>query len=307
MDINVGVRFESYVYSFPSAANPEYELLVRASGERILLRSTTGQPILIPVSIGTSPANAGPRYSQHAGLRRKGRSLLHPRRDTRSSRRRANRRCHPNGQDGSALFTNQQPAGFSHPVWSPRIGGTYTFIPDNVLRFSYGRYSQPTETAFEQYLNASGLGVAKFDFQHFWGLGFTNPSHDNPVQTSNNYDLSYEQHLKGTDWTFKLSPFFRWTTNQFVTVSLGNNFASAINAATQQTAGVELAVQKGDPTRNGLSGQLTYTFTNAKIKYSTLANGSNAIDIINSYISLFNALTKKGGGSPWYCINGRWS
>ena len=45
----------------------------------------------------------------------------------------------------------------------------------------------------------------------------------------------------------KLSPFYRWTTNQLVTISLGGNFASAINAATQQTAGVELALQKGDP------------------------------------------------------------
>ncbi|MBV8372966.1 MAG: hypothetical protein JOY69_06870 [Candidatus Eremiobacteraeota bacterium] len=201
------------------------------------------------------------------------------------------------------MYTNVGPSGFSHPFWSPRVGGTYTFSPDSVLRFNYGIYTQPTQTAFEQYLNASGLGAAKFDFQHFWGLGFTNPTHNNPVQFSNNYDLSFEHHMRGTDWTFKLSPFYRYTQNQLVTVSLGNNFASAINAATQRTLGVELAVQKGDPTRNGLSGQLSYTYTNAKIRYNTLANGSNTIDVINNYITAFNKLTKGGGGSPYYCTD----
>ena len=85
----------------------------------------------------------------------------------------------------------------------------------------------------------------------------------------------------------------------------GQQLRLGINAATQRTEGVELAVQKGDPTRNGLSGQLSYTYTNAKIKYSTLANGTNTIDMINGYITQFNALTKGGGGSPWYCANGK--
>ena len=305
LDLNVGVRFESYVYNLPSADNPEYNFWFAQAANAYCYDPATGQPILTPVPIGSSPANAGPQVLPNAqGLGEKAGLCYNPG-GTPFISPSGKQALHPNGQDGSALYTNQQPAGFSHPVWSPRIGGTYTFTPDTVLRFSYGRYSQPTQTAFEQYLNASGRGAAKFDFQHFWGLGFTNPSHDNPVQISNNYDLSYEQHLKGTDWTFKLSPFYRYTTNQLVTVSLGNNFASAINAATQRTEGVELAVQKGDPTRNGLSGQLSYTYTNAKIKYSTLANGTNTIDTINDYITQFNALTKGGGGSPWYCANGK--
>ena len=169
----------------------------------------TGQPILIPVSPGTPPANAGPQVlpnapgsGETAGLcySSPGHPFISP------SGQQAR---HPNGQDGSGLFTDESPPGSRIPLWSPRIGGTYTFDPDDVLRFNYGRYTQPTETAFEQYQNVSGLGEAKFDFQHFWGLGFTNPTHDNPVQTSNNYDLSYEKHLKGTDWTFKVSPFYR--------------------------------------------------------------------------------------------------
>ncbi|HEY1656564.1 MAG TPA: TonB-dependent receptor, partial [Candidatus Tumulicola sp.] len=303
-DINAGVRFESYVYNLPSTSSPEFNFWFNQAANGYCYDPSTGQPILVPVGPGTPPGNAGPQplpntpgSGETAGLcySSPGNPYISP------SGQQAR---HPNGQNGSMLFTNQGATGFSHPLWSPRIGGTYTAGPDDVIRFNYGRYTQPTETAFEQYTNASGLGAAKFDFQHFWGLGFTTPNHDNPVQVSNNYDLSYEKHLKGTDITFKLSPFFRWTTNQLVTVSLGGNFASGINAATQQTTGVEFAVQKGDPTRNGLSGQLSYTYTAAKIKYSTLANGSNAIDVINNYISVYNGLTKSGGGSPFYCANG---
>ena len=304
-DINASVRFESYVYNLPSTTSPEFNFWFKQAQNGYCYDPATGQPILIPVSPGAAPGNAGPQIlpntpgsGEQGGLcySSPGNPYVSP------SGQQAR---HPNGQNGSQLFTNNGPTGFSHPLWSPRLGGTYAAGADDVIRFSYGRYSQPTETAFEQYTNASGLGAAKFDFQHFWGLGFSTPDHDNPVQTSNNYDLSYEKHLKGTDITFKLSPFFRWTTNQIVTVSLGGNFASGINAATQQTAGVEFAMQKGDPTRNGLSGQLSYTYTSAKIKYSTLANGSNAIDQINNYIGVFNGLTKSGGGSPWYCTNGQ--
>jgi hypothetical protein len=37
------------------------------------------------------------------------------------------------------------------------------------------------------------------------------------------------------------------------------------------------------------------------MKFQTLANGSNAIDVLNNYIVAYNALTKADGGSPFYC------
>jgi hypothetical protein len=111
------------------------------------------------------------------------------------------------------------------------------------------------------------------------------------VQVSNNADFSIEHHFAGSDVSLKLSPFYRYTTNQLVSVALGPNFASGINAGTQETKGVELAIQKGDPSRNGLSGQFSYTYTDAKIKYSTLANGTNTVDALNNYIIAYNQLT----------------
>ncbi|MBV8116990.1 MAG: TonB-dependent receptor, partial [Candidatus Eremiobacteraeota bacterium] len=303
-DINAGVRFESYVYQLGNTDSAEYNFWFNQAANAYCYDPITGQPVLTPTPPGSSPSLAGPVVlPNQPGLGEKA-GLCYNTNGTPYIAPSGKQALHPNGQDGSMLYTNIGPSGFSHPFWSPRIGGTYTFSPNSVLRFNYGIYTQPTQTAFEQYLNASGLGAAKFDFTHFWGLGFTNTTHNNPVQFSNNYDLSFEHHLRGTDWTFKLSPFYRYTQNQLVTVSIGNNFSSAINAATQRTLGVELAVQKGDPTRNGLSGQLSYTYTNAKIRYSTLANGSNTIDTINSYITAFNKLTKAGGGSPYYCTDG---
>jgi Carboxypeptidase regulatory-like domain/TonB dependent receptor len=305
-DINMGVRFESYVYDLQNSDTPENNFWFNQAANAYCYDPSTNQPILVPLSPGSIPGNASPVIAPNAGL---GGSGLNPGLCYQSvggkvvalTSPSGQQARHPNGLDGSALYTNIGPDQFAHSVWSPRIGGTYTFNPDTVVRFNYGRYSQPTETSLEQYLNASGLGAAQFDFTHFFGLGFDNPDHDNPVQISNNYDFSLEKHLKGTDWTFKLSPFYRYTTNQIVTIELGPSFASGINAATQQTKGVELAIQKGDPSRNGFSGQLNYTYTNASIKYSTLANGTNAIDIINNYITAFNGLTKAGGGSPYYC------
>jgi Carboxypeptidase regulatory-like domain/TonB dependent receptor len=309
-DINLGVRFESYVYDLQNSDTPENAFWFAQAANAYCYDPKTHQPILQVLPPGSPPSEAGPVIAPNSqfGVAGLNPALCYATNGAGKvialSAPSGVQAVHPNGLDGNGLYTNLGPNQFSHPLWSPRIGGTYTFNPDTVVRFNYGRYTQPTETAFEQYLNVSGQGAAKFDFTHFWGLGFDNPDHDNPVQVSNNYDISLEKHLKGTDWTFKLSPFYRYTTNQLVTVALGGSFASGINAATQQTKGVELAIQKGDPSRNGFSGQLNYTYTNASIKYSTLANGTNAIDIINNYILAFNGLTKAGGGSPYYCAPG---
>jgi hypothetical protein len=73
-----------------------------------------------------------------------------------------------------------------------------------------------------------------------------------------------------------------------------------VNVGHQHSYGVEFALSKGDPSRDGLSGQLSYTYTKALIQYGNLPNGTNAIDYLNDYIKAFNALTKGGGGSQCY-------
>jgi hypothetical protein len=195
---------------------------------------------------------------------------------------------------GPLLYTAVGQSQITHTAFSPRIGGTFSFSPNAVLRFSAGRYTQPTETAFEQYLDQSGKRAASFNFTQFWGLGFNTPVHDNPVQYSDNYDLSLEYRLHGTDWTMKASPFYRDTHNQVVTVPLGPNFASGVNVGLQHSWGLELQIAKGDPTRDGLSGALSYTWTRAILQYGNLPSGTNSIDYLNNYIKAFNCLTKAG-------------
>jgi hypothetical protein len=83
-------------------------------------------------------------------------------------------------------------------------------------------------------------------------------------------------------------------------VVLAPGFVSGTNTGHQHSYGVEVGIQKGDPTRDGWSGALSYTYTNALVQYGNLPSGTNSIDYLNTYISAFNKLTSAGGGSPCY-------
>ncbi len=292
LDLNLGLRYENYKYNMQNMNTPEFNFWFNQFANAYCYDPDTGAPYTTKPSPKSPPSAAGAAAipnlvaGQNAGMCYQSSTSTAP-----LLNGAGHQYLHPNGVGGNLLFTANGPSSITKALWSPRVSGTYTFNRDTVIRFGFGRYTQPTETAFEQYSNASGYGAAKFDFTHFWSLGFTTPVHDNPVQTSNNYDFSLEKHLKGTDITLKLTPFYRYTTNQLVSVLLGPNFVSGVNAGTQKTTGIEFAFQKGDPSRNGLSTQLSYTYTHARIKYNNLSNGTNGVDAINSYIISFNQLT----------------
>ncbi len=288
LDLNIGIRAEKYQYDLPSSNTPEMNFWFNAAAHIYCYDPVTLQPILKPIS-PTAPPPANPITTAPGAACPAGPS--------------GQLGVHPDGLGGHELFTAVSPSTLSHTSVSPRFGGTYTIDPDTVLRFSAGRYTQPTPAAFEQYLNAYGRSAANTDFARFWGFGFTNPAHDNPVQTSNNYDFSLEKHLKGTDITLRLSPFYRYTTHQAISVPLGPNFVSAVNLGTQKSQGVEFQIQKGDPSRDGISGAISYTYTSAKIRYENAPNGRNAIDSINDYITAYNKLTQAGGGAACYSTN----
>jgi hypothetical protein len=300
LDLNIGVRYERYQYDLVDSNNPMFNFWFNAASHVYCYDPGTGSPVFsIPSKVSPSAGGTavttptlgqtgGKCYSDTAGLV----PIMAPS---------GQQAVHPDGTNGHALFSAVSPSSLAHASFSPRLGGTYTLNANTVLRFSAGRYTQPTPAAFEQYLNQYGKSAASTDFTRFWILGFTNPSHDNPVQTSNNYDFSLEKRLNGTDITLKISPFYRDTSHQSVTVPLGPNFVSAVNLGHQFSKGVEFQIQKGDPTRDGLSGAISYTYTSAKIKYDSGPNGKNAIDTVNNYIAAFNKLTSAGGGSPFYC------
>ena len=296
LDLNLGARMERYEYDLTGSNTPMNDFWFNAASHVYCYDPATLQPVLTPIGPNAPPPAAPittPATGQTGGacFDATGTAVIAPS---------GQQAVHPDGTNGHVQFSAISAPSFVKTLVSPRVGGTYTFDPDTVLRFTVGRYTQPTAAAYEQYLDQSGRSAAQTDFSRFFGFGFTNPGHDNPVQTSNNYDFSIEKRLHNTDVTFKLSPFYRYTTHQLISVPLGPNFQSAVNLGTQRSAGVEFQLQKGDPTRNGLSGAISYTYTNAKIRYENAPNGRNAVDTLNGYIQAFNALTKAGGGAPCY-------
>jgi Carboxypeptidase regulatory-like domain/TonB dependent receptor/TonB-dependent Receptor Plug Domain len=190
----------------------------------------------------------------------------------------------------------------TYTVFQPRVAATYTLNPDNVLRFSAGKYDQAPNTAFEQYTyydqNTPSGGI--FNLKNFYTLGFTQPTHPIYPETSWNYDLSWEHQVKGTDLSWKLTPFFRQTQDQIEEFYLDvqTNFVSGLNIGSQTSDGVELQIQKGNFAKNGFSGLFSYTYTNASVKYKATSNGTTPVTSINQAISSYNAETSAcNGGS----------
>ena len=197
-------------------------------------------------------------------------------------------------------LVNQSAQVLSYNEFQPRFSGTYTLNTNNVLRFSFGKYAEPPNSAFEQYNSLQeNLPAVLGAFVPF---GFNTPGHVIRPATSFNTDFSWEHQLKGTDISFKVSPFLRKTKDQIQQFFLDqkSGFVSGLNVGRQTSEGVEFQLNKGDFNRNGLAGMLSFTYTHSFIDYDTLANGNTVVSGINQDIDTFNTYTKAGGGSPCY-------
>ncbi len=66
-----------------------------------------------------------------------------------------------------------------------------------------------------------------------------------------------------------LSPFYRKTTNEFVTILIDpkNNFVADINGLNRKTEGAEFASTAGNFNRDGITAQLAYTYTYSSAKH----------------------------------------
>ncbi len=199
--------------------------------------------------------------------------------------------CPPGSR--AANFVN--PSGIptqTYPVFQPRLGFTYSLNPQTVVRASYGRFTQPPNSAYEQYdalqANAPALLYGTYGFQQF---GFNSPDHSVSPQISTNYDFSIE-HSFG-DTSLKLTPFLRKTQNQIQQFYLNQQtgFVSGLNVGQQTSQGVEFELDKGNFSRDGLAGKLAFTYTNSYIRYTDLPNGSTIIDPLNTGIKQYNAYT----------------
>ncbi len=197
------------------------------------------------------------------------------------------------------------PASESNSVFEPRVGATYNLSPDRVVRASYGTYARPPNASWVQY------GVTQEDLATYIGAkfysqyGFTSPNHDLRPDTSHNFDLSYEQHLRGTDLSYKVSPYYRGTMDQFENIFLNSGGAeSGVNIGRERTFGVEFAFTKGSFARDGFAAQLSFTYDYSRFRYSKFASGNSVIDLINNNLKTYNAYTAACGANPKNSICG---
>ena len=190
-----------------------------------------------------------------------------------------------------ANLRNEQAKNITATIFQPRLGATYSLSPDSVLRGSFGIYARPVNTSWVQY-DAVNRDLASFLGANFLSLGYNTPIHNLRPDTSYNADFSLEQHLHGTDVSFKLTPFYRSTRNQLQPVPIGvGGVVAGFNVGQQTSSGVEFALKKGDFGRDGLAAQLAYTYTHSRITYKDFPSGTNVVDGLNQYIQEYNSYT----------------
>jgi hypothetical protein len=195
----------------------------------------------------------------------------------------------PMTQPGNGLYNTGAGENVAN-VFAPRGSFTYTINPDTVIRGSAGRYARAEGSSYYQY-NTYQQNLASFISQ-FYPYGYHTPDHDIFPDTSDNFDLSLEKHVKGTPLSYKITPFYRNTSNelQFQAINAVQGTLAGLNVGTQRSYGAEFSLQYGDFSRNGISANLSYTHTENQIRYKPI-NGVSVIGALNSQIALYNSYT----------------
>ena len=295
--INAALRYDNFTYDLPDSATAATDFYANQTANYTCVLASTNQVLTQPLPPGALPPAAAQYVDGNCDAAAAILNKTGPKTGW----------VHPNGttQNGVVApnFTASSPASYSLDYWEPRFSATYTASQDTVIRASAGRFTQPPISASVQYLSSTG------DERSVWAstmnLGFYSPFHPIPGISSDQYDLSLEQHLRGTDMSFKLTPFYTWVNGWQQQTFIGAGFVTQVPVGVNRNEGAEFQFNKGDFTRNGLSGQLAFTYTNSKVQFQNvpLSTGGvvpNAVTVLNQVIAAYNQLTKAGGGSPCY-------
>ncbi len=295
--INAAIRYDNFTYGLPDSTGIQNAFYANLTANYTCVLAATNQVLTQALPPGAVP----PANAQYVvGDCNAAATQLHPTGPHTGW-------VHPNGttQDGVAApnFTASSPASYSLDYWQPRFSATYTQSPNVVWRVSAGRYTQPPISASVQYLALGGDNRSLWN--NMMNLGFFSPFHPIPGISSGQYDLSYEQHFKGTDMSMKISPFYTWVSGWQQQTFIGAGFVTQVPVGVNRNEGVEFQFNKGDFSRDGFSGQLALTYTNSKVMFQNvgLSTGGivpNTTIALNQAIAQYNGLTKQGGGSPCY-------
>lgn len=180
-------------------------------------------------------------------------------------------------------------------VFQPRFSFTYTLNPDTVVRGSAGKYARAEGSSYYQY-NTYQQNLPSFIAQ-FYPYGYHTPDHDIFPDTSDNFDLSLEKHVQGTRLSYKVTPFYRDTSNQlqFQAINPVQGTLAGLNVGTQRSYGAEFSLQYGDFARDGFSSLFSYTHTENQIRFSPI-NGISVIDALNAQLELYNSYSSACAG-----------
>ncbi len=297
--INAALRYDNFTYNLPDSANAANEFYANMTANYTCVLASTSQVFTRRwrrakfrrqrLSTSTVTATRASPRSRTASVRRPAGSIPTAR---------------PKNGVAAPNFTAQSPSRIRSTTGS-RVSRrpTRRIAGYRLIRASAGRYTQPPISASVQYLALAG------DDRSVWNntmnLGFYSPFHPIPGISSGQYDLSCEQHFKGTDMSFKLTPFYTWVSNWQQQTFIGAGFVTQVPVGVNRNEGVEFQFNKGDFSRNGLSGLLAFTYTNSKVMFQNvgLSTGGivpNELGQLNQAIVAYNALTRSGGGSPCY-------
>ncbi len=262
----VSGRYDNYNYILPNTNSIQNSFYAQIIQNYVCVNPSDNHPYLTPLAPGSFPPPS-PKYFNGA--------------------------CptgyvHPNGVGSNPLFTDTSPKNYDISYWSARGSVTYQSDPNTVWRFSAGRYTEPPLTAAVQYQNSSGNNLSQW--ANFLGFGFLSPFHPLPGETSAQYDLSLEHHFANTNWSFKLTPFYSYSSNWEQQSFIGAGYVTQVPVGVYRSYGVEFALQAGDFAQQGLSGMLTFTYTNAAVKYQPLL-GQDQAQQYNSAIGAYNCYT----------------
>ncbi len=182
-------------------------------------------------------------------------------------------------------------------IFSPRFGLTYALDPNTVLRASYGRFTQSPQTSA---VDATSVNPGIPSAQFFTNFGFASYARNVVPEISYNTDFSIEHALPRADMQFSVSPFYRKTTNEFVTILIDpkTNFVADVNGLNRTVTGAEFAVTKGNFGRPGFAAQLAYTYTYATAKFKVFPNGGSFVAQANAGVQQYNAYTKSCATNP---------
>jgi hypothetical protein len=286
LNINIGLRNEIYEYNLTNTSNNGENFWFLAGQREFCYNPITLAPFFIPV-----PPASGRPPTPFIGFNCPIDDSIpaHP-----------VQTVHPDGKDGHLLLSNSYPPSVADYAFTPQVGLTYTVNPDTVLRLSAGVFAQEPETYQVQYASTYN-NLAYQLFQAFWQYGYTTPLHNALVQYSHNYDLSYERRFKGTDMSIKVTPYYRYATNQIYDIALPFGLSGGLNSGVEHVGGVETEFTKGDFSKDGLSFLISYTYTNSAERWNDFPGTPiNPIDPYNQNIANYNGLTKAGGGSQCY-------